>query len=111
MKPLFGLLAILLAAPATAAETRSVPCTYWSLSGTLFEGECKIVSSTDAEGRYSESVTAGDVTLVLVEVARQGVWSTYTINGQPGVRFEHNREWFSYSTLALDMTLDLGVQD
>ena len=111
MRSFAAIIVALLAAPAAQAETRTAPCSYWSLAGASFEGACKVVSSIDAAGLYVETVTAGETTLVLAAGAHQGVWALYTINGQPGVRFEHNRESFSYSTLALDMTLDIGVQD
>ncbi len=107
MKAMLPVMLALLAGQA-AADTWQVKCDYWSLTGATYSGPCQITSSMNAAGAYVEKVKAGDTVLELVEVNRQGVWSTYTIDGQPGVRFEHNRTWFSYSTLALDMTLDIG---
>lgn len=110
MRPLRTLCccAALAAAPAYAG-TRQATCSYWSLAGASFEGTCSVESGTDAAGAYSETVRAGATTIRLVETGRQGVWSTYMIDGQPGVRYEHNRESFSYSTLSLDMSLDIGT--
>lgn len=97
----------LLAAPAVSAESWTATCAYWSLDGASYDGPCTITSSTAADGAYVATVAAGTLTLTLTETARQGVWSTYQIDGKPGVRFEHNRTSYSYSTLALDMTLDV----
>lgn len=107
MKTALALLAAALAAQTASAESWKATCSYWAISGASYDGSCSIASSTAADGAYVETVTAGDLKIVLKETARQGVWSTYEIDGKPGVRFEHNRDSYSYSTLALDMTLDV----
>ncbi len=108
MRPMVFAIAVLTLLPAAAAETWTAKCSYWQLSGASYEGPCTVTDGTNEAGAYAATVVAGDVTVKLVETARQGVWSTYSIDGQPGVRFEHNRESYSYSTLSLDMTLDVS---
>lgn len=51
----------------------------------------------------SEIMTFGKKRVVFVLADRQGQWATGTLNGKPAMRFEINREEFSYA--ATDLTL------
>jgi len=81
-------------------------CLYWTEAGASYSGPCR-VSIASNQGQFVQTVTMGKVVIRLVETKRQGQWATYTIDGRPGVRYEVNREEYRYSTLALDMTLDI----
>lgn len=87
---------------AGAGQAFAAQCSFWQ--GTpqaSFDGPCEYGTSSSGARR----IVAGGYVLEIRELNRQGVWSTVTINGAPGVRFEHNRGTFSYTTLDLNASL------
>jgi uncharacterized cupin superfamily protein len=92
-------LAAILASIASAAATE---CSFYNVetSGSL-EGGC----SVDYEGE-GEVIRIGNTKFVFVESGRQGQWSVGSLNGKPAVRYEINRDAYSYSTLDLTLFLD-----
>lgn len=67
------------------------------------EGPCT-VEWGDAGAR----VTQGARTFDLRERGRQGQWSSVTLNGQPAMRHEVDRETQSHAALDLDEFLDIA---
>lgn len=103
--------------PATASDARpSVPfvaslgpfvetCSVFDLdpSAVSFDGRCEVSYSQDGRMR----VIMPGRTMMWSETARQGIWSTGTLDGRPAVRFELNRTAYEYSTLDLKVTLSV----
>ena len=107
---MIGLIAFaaVLAAPF-AAKGYSAQCSYWSAKGGFYQGACLVSPSADIRGPYRETVIMPNKSVRLIETGRQGQWATYTIDGKAGVRIEIDRETYRYSTLTLDMSLEVGA--
>lgn len=72
-----------------------------------FDAACSITYSQNADGRFIETVRIKAVTVRIIHLSRQGQWARVTINGKPGMRYEINREQYSYATDDLTEFLDL----
>lgn len=99
----FFLAAAILLAPAAA---QAAQCSYFD-AGTdeLVEARCTVAYESDGE-----IITLGERNLVFVQQERQGQWATGTLDGAPAMRYEINRETFSYATRDLTRFLDLSLR-
>ena len=80
-------------------------CSFWQGSpSAYYEGPCEYGGGP--EGRR---IVAGGYVPDIQETNRQSIWSTVTINGSPGVRYEHDRGSFSYTTLDLNASLSVNT--
>jgi hypothetical protein len=88
------------------AETYRLKCDYFNIpTGEMLTQTCsaKFVSE---QGRDLTEFRIGKRVVQVVVLDRQGVWARITFNGRPGMRYEHDRETFSYSNEDLTETLD-----
>lgn len=104
MKPLI-LLGTLLPTVASAQITAErAKCEYSNLTtDTFVTAPCTIRWQTDRA-----IIQMGQRRFVIVEVGRQGQWSTVTINGKTGARYEIDRQTYSYATTDLHEFIDVS---